>query len=79
MLITAFLIKQMEEIKIKIKDLEDDIQLVLNKVDSYSNYGRTPTYEDRLNQLRLLEEYKEFFAKKAMLEDILIVCQQNAL
>ena len=69
----------MQEIEIKIRDLEDDIQLVLNKVDSYSNYGRTPTFEDRLNQLRLLEEYKEFIAKKAMLEDLLTTCQQNAL
>ena len=40
----------MEKIKIKNQRLEDDIQPVLNKVDSYSNYGRTPTYEDRLNQ-----------------------------
>lgn len=69
----------MEEIKIKIEDLKDDIQLVLNKVDSYSNYGRTPNYEDRIMQLRLLEEYKEFVNKKVMLEEILVQIQQNAL
>jgi len=69
----------MNEIKIKIKSLEDDIQLVLNTVDSYSAYGRSPNYEDRMDQLQLLKEYKVLLGKKLMLEDMLEECVKNGL
>lgn len=69
----------MNEIKIKIKSLEDDIQLVLNKVDSYFAYGRSPSHEDRMNQLDLLKEYKEFLGKKLLLEELIEDCLKNGL
>ena len=69
----------MKELKIKIKSLEDYIQLLLNKVDSYSMYGRTPNSVDRMNQLQLLKEYKEILGKKLMLEDMLEECVKNGL
>lgn len=67
----------MDEIKIKIESLLDDMQLLANKVDSYSRHGRSPSINERIDQLNLLIEWKDLNSKKIMLEDLIVEYKIN--
>lgn len=60
-----------EEIKIKIKELEDDMNLVLNHVDRFTSNMRSASHNERIEQLSLLNDYRVLCKKKEVLEDVL--------
>ena len=47
----------MEELDIAIEVLERDMQDLCNRVDNFSEYGRSPHSEERYEQLQLLENW----------------------
>lgn len=50
----------MEELNIKIQELENEIMGLENRIDSYTNYNRTPDKKERYEQLKMLGEWRDY-------------------
>ena len=60
----------MEEIKIKIEEIEAEMQALENRVDDYSNYGRSPGKKERFEQIRLLNEWRDYNNRLLVLKEV---------
>lgn len=60
----------MEELKIKIEELKMEIQGLENRIDSFTNYNRTPRTKERFEQLKMLTEWRDFQMKLKALENL---------
>ncbi len=68
----------MEEIKIEIECLEDEMQKLTNKVYSYSEYGRYPNESDWLEIISLLNQWSNKRQQLIALKECLSAIINNA-
>jgi len=61
----------MEEIEIKIEVIKDEMQSLTIKADNYSAYGRSPSDDDYLKIIELLQKWVEKRQQLIALEDVL--------
>jgi len=69
----------MEELKIKISELKADMQELTIKVDDFSRYGRSPSDEERFEQISLLENWLQLGQQLKVCDELLETVQSNAL
>ncbi len=69
----------MNELEIKIKELQGDMQELTNKVDDFSRYGRSPDDAERFEQIELLENWMQLGQQLKVCEELLETCRLNAL
>lgn len=69
---------KMEELKIQIEVIEDRMLSLENKVDYFSVNVRSPYKKDRFEQIRLLNEWKEYDNQLSVLKDVLNAIESNA-
>ena len=67
----------MEELRIQIEIVSDRIIEIELKVDDFSRYGMSPTRDDRLAQLDLLNEWVRLNTAKLMLIETLNAVESN--
>ena len=69
----------MEELQITIKGLQDDKTELENKVDEFSQYGRSANDQDYLEMISLLENWLQIKSQIECLKEVLntIVSNQN--
>ena len=67
----------MEEIKIQIEVIEAEMLTLENRIDDYSNYGRSPNKKDRFDQIRLLSEWRDYNNQLMALKEVLDAILSN--
>lgn len=67
----------MEEIKIQIEVIEAEMQALENRVDDYSAYGRSPGKKERFEQIRLLNEWRDYNNRLLALKEVLDSIKSN--